>query len=94
MAEEKEDGRKRRTSGRRTGARSLANGSVKNGRGAAKPAPKPHAKARAVSRTANKRRPPSGIVDAAKGVVRERPALSVIAAFAAGILVGFHSGRR
>lgn len=92
MAEEKEDGRKRRTSGRRTGARSLANGSVKNGRGAAKPAPKPHAKA--VSRAANKRRPPSGIIDAAKGVVRERPALSVIAAFAAGILVGFRSGRR
>lgn len=91
MAEEKEGGRKRRTSGRRAGT--LANGSVKNGRGAGKPAPKPHAKGKAVSR-ANKRRPPSGVIDAVKGVVRERPVLSVIAAFAAGILIGFSPGRR
>lgn len=93
MTEEKEAGRKRRTSGGRAGSRALANGSVKNGQEAGKRAPKPHAKGRAVSRTANKKRQPSGITDAVRNIVREIPVLSVLAAFAAGILIGFRPGR-
>jgi hypothetical protein len=94
VTEEKEAGRKRRASGGREGSRALANGSVKNGREAERETPKPHAKGGAVSRTANKKRRLGGITDAVRDVVREMPVLPVLAAFAAGILIGFRPGRR
>ena len=97
MAEEKTGDEKRGSRVRQSKTRGLANGSGKNGHKAGRQAPKLHAKGRGASRRANKKRSPSGaggITDTAAGVVRRKPVLSVLAAFAAGIIIGFRPGRR
>jgi hypothetical protein len=93
MVEEKETGRKRRAAGGHKGANGLANGG-RNGREAGRQAPKPHAKGGSVSRHANKKSMPTGIADAVRHIVRGSPVLSIMAAFAAGIIIGFRPGRR
>ena len=94
MAEEKETGRKRRAAGGHKGVNGLANGSGKNGRETGRKAPKPPARGRAVSPVQNKKRRPDGITDAVRDIVRGSPVLSILAAFAAGIIIGFRPGRR
>lgn len=97
MAEEKRTGEKRSSRAGRPESRGLANGSGKNGHEAGRPAPKPHSKNRAASRRTNKKRLPSGagvIAGTAADIVRRKPVLSVLAAFAAGIVIGFRPGRR
>ena len=89
MAEEKETGRKRRAAGGHKGVNGLA-----NGRKAGRQAPKPNARGRAVSPVANKKSRPYGITDAVRDIVRTSPVLSIMAAFAAGIIIGFRPGRR
>lgn len=97
MAEEKRTGEKRSSRAGRSASRGLANGSGKNGHKAGRQAPKLHAKGSAASRRTNKKRPASGVAgmaDAAAATVRRSPVLSVLAAFAAGIIIGFRPGRR
>ncbi len=94
MAEEKETRRKRRAPGGHEGVNGLANGSAKNGRHASRRAPKPPAKGRPVSPAANKKHRQYGITDAVRGIVRTSPALSILAAFAAGMIIGFRPRRR
>ena len=94
MAEEKETRRKRRAPGGHEGVNGLANGSGKNGREAGRRAPKPPAKGRSVSPAANKKRRQYGMTDAVRDIVRTSPVLSFLAAFAAGIIIGFRPGRR
>ena len=94
MAEEKETGRKRRAPGGHKGANGLANGVGKNGREDGRQAPKPHASGGAVPPVQNKKRRQSGITDAVRDIVRGSPVLSIMAAFAAGIIIGFRPGRR
>lgn len=97
MAEENTAGEKRNSRGRRSKTRGLANGSGKNGHKAGRPAPKLHAKGRGASRRATKKRRASGVggvTDTAADIVRGRPVLSMLAAFAAGIIIGFRPGRR
>lgn len=96
MAEEKTAGEKQSSRGRRSKTRGLANGGGKNGHKAGRQAPKLHAKGRALRR-ANKRRRASvagAITDTAADIVRRKPVLSMLAAFAAGIIIGFRPGRR
>ena len=94
MAEEKETRRKRRVPGGHKGVNGLANGSGKNGREAGRRAPKPPAKGSAVSQAANKKHPPYGMTDAVRDIVRTSPVLSLLAAFAAGMIIGFRPRRR
>lgn len=98
MAEEKETRRKRRAPGGHEGvnglANGLANGSGKNGREAVRQAPKPPAKGRSVSPAANKKRRQYGMTDAVRDIVRTSPVLSILAAFAAGMIIGFRPRRR
>ena len=97
MAEEKTAGEKRSSRGRRSKTRGLANGSGKNGHKAGRQAPKLHAKGRGASRRMTKKRRASvagSITDTAAGIVRKKPVLSVLAAFAAGIIIGLRPGRR
>jgi len=94
MAEEKETRRKRRAPGGHKDVNGLADGSVKNGYEAGRRAPKPHARGRSVSPAADKKRPPYGITDVVRAVVRTSPVLSIVTAFAAGIIIGFRPGRR
>lgn len=94
MAEEKETRRKRRAPGRHEDVNGLANGSAKNGREAVRQAPKPPAKGRPVSPAANKKHRQYGITDAVRGIVRTSPALSILAAFTAGMIIGFRPRRR
>lgn len=85
MAEEKETRRKRRAPGGHEGVNGLANGSGKNGREAVRQAPKP---------PANKKRRQYGMTDAVRDIVRTSPVLSILAAFAAGMIIGFRPRRR
>ncbi|MGD9651106.1 MAG: hypothetical protein AB7I96_05730 [Candidatus Dadabacteria bacterium] len=94
MAEEKETRRKRRAPGGHEAVNGLANGSGKNGREAVRQAPKPPAKGRSVSPAANKKRRPYGMTDAVRDIVRTSPVLSILAAFAAGMIIGFRPRRR
>ncbi len=94
MAEEKETRRKRRIPDGRKAVNGLANGSGKNGREAGRRAPKPHSKGGSVSPAADKRRRTYGIADAVRDIVRTSPVLSIAAAFAAGMIIGFRPRRR
>ena len=97
MAEEKTAGEKQSSRGRRSKTRGLANGGGKNGHKAGRQAPKLHAKGRGASRRTTRKRRASvigGITDTAADIVRRKPVLSMLAAFAAGIIIGFRPGRR
>ena len=94
MAEEKESGRKRRVPGGHKDVNGLANGSVKNGHEAGRRAPKPQARGRSVSPAADKKRRPYEITVTVRDIVRRSPVLSIMAAFAAGIIIGFRPRRR
>jgi len=96
MAEEKTAGENRNSRGKRSKTRGLANGSGKNGHESGRTAPKPHAKGRGASRRAGKKRQAAGaggITGTAAGMIRKKPVLSILAAFAAGIIIGFRPGR-
>ena len=49
---------------------------------------------RSVSPAANKKRRPYGMTDAVRDIVRTSPVLSILAAFAAGMIIGFRPRRR
>ncbi len=96
MAEEKRAGEKRSSRSGRSASRSLANGSGKNGQESGRTAPKPHAKGRGASRKAGKKGQAAGagsLTGTAAGMIRKKPVLSMLAAFAAGIIIGFRPGR-